>query len=77
MAELIHIPGHKRPFLAHKGYMYYYHSTAKGRTYWRCRNTPECEIRATTVSNNGGVEVVRAGSHEHASNFEQIEAAKI
>ena len=48
MAELNQVPGHKYPFLSYDGMMYYYHSTMKGHTYWKCRKYPEYKIRATT-----------------------------
>ena len=79
MAELIK-NGNRKPILHYRGYLYWYHSTKENKTYWKCRQYPECLTRIKTseyAPNTDYLDVLSEKEHDHAPNPEEVDALKI
>ena len=77
MAEIIESNAGR--FLHIDGYLYYKHS-GDFRRYWNCRRKGECFARAVTTGYDDNLFVVKGpvqSEHNHASNREEVEAARL
>ncbi|KAE8738390.1 hypothetical protein FOCC_FOCC016136 [Frankliniella occidentalis] len=63
--------------LIYNGFLYHRRDSRKANTYWSCTRKKECKATVVTTYNNGAVDVLKEGKHQHAPNREEVEAERV